>query len=429
ALLSDLHKIDKALLQALLFFVVAATLTMAYGVSSAADEAVAEVRRGIGGSVLATRAGALPDPLDKGSGYPYSVAKGLGASKYVKGSSFYVCVNGAETGSIKGIPVVSSSMFALFPDWEGLGRLQIVGATETESEWGFVDRGLEILEGRGIRPEDEGRPYAVISKRMADHNLIGIGSSFEVGSYLYPGASAALEVIGIHSGEDEGSGPDYLNACNTVYTPVSAAAGLNGGSIMQAAYDLYDPADMDAFIADAEGLFSGAGADMAYERHELDFLLASAALRGITKSCSAAAASITVVAAVLAGMAALYLMLGRMREIGILLSLGETKLGILGQMAVEALLPAVLAMALGVCAGAPIGAFITERALGGAVPGWAPGAVAAAGAAGAWAPISAAAGGVPAVCASCLLLFATSLAASASRILRYSPAGILRRAE
>jgi putative ABC transport system permease protein len=86
---------------------------------------------------------------------------------------------------------------------------------------------------------------------------------------------------------------------------------------------------------------------LEFVNNNLDFLLASTALNGLIKTCDAIFITVIALAAIILSLLVIYLMNDRLFEIGVLLSLGESRYRISAQMILEILMPALIAINIG----------------------------------------------------------------------------------
>jgi len=321
----------------LLFFVyliVSVLLLSAYIIRPAAEQSIKQIKRSIGASVLVSLTDADFQPLNQSNFFSYDTGKDIGNLSQVKQSSYNTNSNVYGVG-IEGIIVLHEDEFGMF---------LVTGATNMKDHWNFKKKGYIMLEGRFLTVEDEGKPYAVISKQVAEKNGLKIGDKFKVQSYFDKNVIIELEIVGIHSGVGPAITINFMYACNNIYTPVDTAVKLNGEGVMEAEYKLYDPEDMGEFLEQAEQIAQPNEANLSFDEKNLEFLLASTSLNGLIKLCNAILLSTVIMAVFILSLLVIYSLIGRFNEVGVLLSMGETKVGIILQMNVEMLIPMLLAI-------------------------------------------------------------------------------------
>lgn len=338
AFLSMLHYWKWNVLLFFVYLIVSALLLSAYIIRPAAEQSIKQVKKSIGASVLVSITDADFDPLTKENYFSYDTGKKIGSLSQVRQSSYITTANayGARMEGIK------SSVKDEF------GTFLITGATDMKEHWNFQQKNYVLLEGRFLTAEDEGRPYAVISKQVEEQNGLHIGDKFKVRSYFDKNVTVELEIIGIHSGSGPVWSPNFMSACNNIYTPVDTAVKLNGEGVMEAEYRLYDPDDMAKFLKQAGQIAQADAARLSFDEKNLEFLLASTSLNGLIKLCNAILLSTVIMAVFILSLLVIYSLIGRFYEVGVLLSMGETKAGIILQMNIEMLMPMLFAITVSI---------------------------------------------------------------------------------
>lgn len=195
--------------------------------------------------------------------------------------------------------------------------------------------------------KDVGTNNAVISKKLAEYNKLKIGNKITLGN-LKSGKETSFSIVGIYD-FNESMNEYGTDDINTVYCPYSAANELSGNNIVYTAkYELDDAANINAFKSEASKIISDKynlyAQDTEYER-----------LAGPISSITTIADILFFISAI-ASAAILFLIVlltfkSRNFEIGILLSTGEKKIKIAAQMAVEILIPILIAFGISAALG------------------------------------------------------------------------------
>ena len=227
------------------------------------------------------------------------------------------------------------------------GPFKLVGVSDMQSFWNFKSGKDDLIEGRFLSPGETGKA-AVLSQRVFKFNVLKFGDTFRVSSYFNNNLSAELEVVGMHSGDEINMTPEYGCNINYIYVPLEIALNFSGvDGITEAEYALNDPTEMDAFISMAKVIAENNNLDLNFINNNLDFLLASTALNSLIKTCDAIFITVIAMSAIILSLLVIYLMNDRLFEIGVLLSLGESRYKISLQMILEILMPALLAINIG----------------------------------------------------------------------------------
>lgn len=225
---------------------------------------------------------------------------------------------------------------------------------------------------------------AIIEQSLARKNDLHVGDTIEIANYWSPNfpeyyrTYPPVEIVGIYAYPDSADydTTDYASTQpgNIFFTDFEASTlffrefnpDWQGYATSVRVY-LTDPADAGSFIADAETWL-----DM--EKYELIsdaewYQYAAGAIEqvgAVTKTVVGIAVLVGVAVFLLVGGVSL---LGRKRELGILMSMGERKARICGQLLIESVVPVFLAIVVGLCAGEPAARMVSRNMLDDAAGG------------------------------------------------------------
>ncbi len=221
----------------------------------------------------------------------------------------------------------------------------------------FVEERYVLKEGKLLSENDVGSKLCVIENQLALDNDLSIGDKFNI--YLTEGENIELEVAGIFEVESEEQldmmfmgGMGMSSPYNKIYTTLDFAQNIKGtNDLTSAVYYLDDPKNIETFIElaknnttiDFETYMLDAN-DFAYER-------SIASLENMESFTT-----LFLIVVIVAGCAILCLILiltlrSRFYEFGVLLSLGQSKLKIIGQQFIEIMIIAIVAFCLSICTG------------------------------------------------------------------------------
>ncbi len=217
-----------------------------------------------------------------------------------------------------------------------------VAGTENNS---FFQSGImELAEGKHITGNESNA--AVISRDMADQNNLRIGDSIS----LQADEEAEVKIIGIY----EIRKPDpaftsvvtYEKLENQIFIDTSALQSLFGDMPMgfyEAAFSVYDPAQLDSIMAEVKGLSAIDWRAFKVAADNQTYLDAAAPLQKLQALVSSIIWVIVLVSAVILSLILTMWGRSRIHETGVFLSLGIGKMRIIGQYLAEVLLIAVIA--------------------------------------------------------------------------------------
>lgn len=227
----------------------------------------------------------------------------------------------------------------------------------------FRNGDSKLVAGRGITP-DSRSDEIVVEERLAKDNGLKVGDTLKLMVGQLPGAGEernttehAFKVVGVYANNTPDSGayvPALMDPANRIYVTPDGGSLLNGkdtkDSVLKSAtFTLKDPADLGRLKQDA----GEAGADLDIFPITVNDKQYKMLVGPITRT--AGFATITVWLVALAGTVILALIVAsslreRRKELGILLSLGESKPRLLGQHLFEVAACAVIAIGLaGAC--------------------------------------------------------------------------------
>lgn len=229
----------------------------------------------------------------------------------------------------------------------------------------FSNGDAKMVDGRQITIEDADKKVAMIEKNLADQNALKVGGKIKIKAARSEDA-VEYSIVGIYQtsatssteGQRMGNMP-FTEPYNKIFVDYKSAiplknsttdTGLTTGGIDSAVFYVDDPKNIDTVKTDAKAMnidwskFTLDANDQAYKQM----------MGPIENVASFSMTVVYIVAIAGAVILALILMLSikeRMYETGVLLSMGEGKLKIIGQYVVEVLLIAIVAFSLSACSG------------------------------------------------------------------------------
>lgn len=219
----------------------------------------------------------------------------------------------------------------------------------------FTEEKSKLIEGRNLTESDQGKNVAVIEKKLADENKLKLGDKIKIKD-LQGKNTLELEVVGIYTAEKIESNPmmdamTFLSPYNKIYVPISVTAQLNSSSsgetdtIQNAVYYMDDPMNIESFKNDVKS--SGINLE-DYKLDAKDSLYKQ--MMGPIENVGSFSKTIVIIVAI-AGIAILSLIIilslkDRRYEIGVLMSMGESRFKIISQLLVETMIVACIAFSI-----------------------------------------------------------------------------------
>ena len=222
------------------------------------------------------------------------------------------------------------------------------GITASKSNIDFKSEVLKLEKGRHIEENDKNK--IMIHEKFAELNNVNLGDKIKLAQ---EGKSLELEVVGIYSGEKtntfNGLSSDFIE--NTVYTDYKSSQELSNlianNKVTSVEYGVEDPTKLDDVIKAVENL--GINNLMVSKSNE-NYEIVTSSVESITKITNMIRIGSIVVGVVILSLILMFWVRERTYEIGILLSLGTSKVNLVLQFIVEVLLVTIfgLMIALGI---------------------------------------------------------------------------------
>lgn len=231
------------------------------------------------------------------------------------------------------------------------GDFTISANTTMEYLDSFTNSNYTLTDGRLLTSDDANTNNCVIETNLASDNDLSVGDTFTITTTVNDETIIQeLTIVGIYEilSTNEIGGAHFNNPVNTIYTDLSIGQTLTGSSenITSAIYYLDDPKNAEAFV------------ELAKKKSDIDFDTFSLDANDRLYQQNASSlesmqsfAKMFVWVVVIAGSAILCLILAltirnRYYEIGVLLSLGQSKVKIITQQLIEIGLIAVVAFVI-----------------------------------------------------------------------------------
>lgn len=248
------------------------------------------------------------------------------------------------------------------PPGEGQGMNQgdfrIQGVSDSSLLTTFTQGEAKIIKGSAITSEDTGSNVVLIEKTLAEENNLAVGDTFKVKDSN--DKEVELKVKGIYettdAGDELGMQFNFLNPANTLITPYTMVATLDGeesGTIDEATYTLSDPAKMTSFVKQAEKLIDTDTYSLQTNDQMYQQMLQP--LNNVKSFAKNIVLLVGIAGAVILTLIVMLSIKDRRYEMGVLLSLGESRVKLIGQFFVEILICLVFALGIAGVSGNLVG--------------------------------------------------------------------------
>ena len=222
------------------------------------------------------------------------------------------------------------------------------GITASKSNIDFKSEVLKLEKGRHIEENDNNK--IMIHEKFAELNNVNLGDKIKLSQ---EGKILELEIVGIYSGEKtntfNGLSSDFIE--NTVYTDYKSSQELSNlianNKVTSVEYGVEDPTKLDDVIKTVENLGLS---NLTVSKSNKNYELITSSVESITKITNMIRMGSVVVGVVILSLILMFWVRERTYEIGILLSLGTSKVNLVLQFIVEVLLVTIfgLMIALGI---------------------------------------------------------------------------------
>ena len=222
------------------------------------------------------------------------------------------------------------------------------GITASKSNIDFKSEVLKLEKGRHIEENDNNK--IMIHEKFAELNNVNLGDKIKLSQ---EDKTLELEVVGIYSGEKtntfNGLSSDFIE--NTVYTDYKSSQELSNlianNKVTSVEYGVEDPTKLDHVIKAVENLGIN---NLMVSKSNKNYELVTSSVESITKITNMIRIGSVVVGVVILSLILMFWVRERTYEIGILLSLGTSKVNLVLQFIVEVLLVTIFALmiALGI---------------------------------------------------------------------------------
>ena len=222
------------------------------------------------------------------------------------------------------------------------------GITASKSNIDFKSEVLKLEKGRHIEENDKNK--IMIHEKFAELNHVNLGDKIKLSQ---EGKTLELEVVGIYFGEKtntfNGLSSDFIE--NTVYIDYKSSQELSNlianNKVTSVEYGVDDPTKLDDVIKAVENLGIN---NLMVSKSNKNYELVTSSVESITKITNMIRIGSVVVGVVILSLILMFWVRERTYEIGILLSLGTSKVNLVLQFIVEVLLVTIfgLIIALGI---------------------------------------------------------------------------------
>ncbi|WP_201715353.1 ABC transporter permease [Rossellomorea arthrocnemi] len=361
----------KSILLLIVLSVISVLVLSGLTIQTAADQSSILAREKLGGEVtlsvdrekqMARQQSQTQDgerPRFQSVPVPLEAAKGLTGSNDLKGYNYY----STTSALAKDFTAVGSDDTTKSNEQGGFGGggrmmagdVSVEGIVFSDSTSSFLNGDASIVEGRHLNEEDLNKEVTLVEKNLAAENDLKVGDSITISNT--DNIESTLEIVGIYEStaemDERAQNFAFLNPSNQLFVPYTIANTLKGttDTIDRAVYYMKDPADIQAFIEDAEKSSS-----IDFDQFKLDandqlYQQMMGPIDNVASFSNNVVLLVTIAGAIILVLIVMMTIRERKYEMGVLLAIGEKKGKLVSQFLVEILIVAVLAMGISTLSG------------------------------------------------------------------------------
>ena len=357
ALLSLKKNIGKTILLFVIIVVITNLVIAGLSIQSATQKSMDQIRSSLGNDVTLSvdfrnmiKNRKPSEAVSNETSLTTTMEDSLKDLKYVKNYNYQISTS-ANSNSISAVETASDNSNNQPEQASNQVDFTISANTTMKYLDSFTNNNYKLTKGRLLTTKDQNTNNCVIETNLASDNDLSVGDTFTITTTVNDETiTQELTIVGIYEiqSTNEIGSAHFNNPVNTIYTDLSIGQTLTGSSenITSAIYYLDDPENAEAFV------------ELAKKKSDIDFDTFSLDANNRLYQQNASSlesmqsfAKMFVWIVVIAGSAILCLILAltirnRYYEIGVLLSLGQSKVKIIAQQLIEVGLIAVVAFVI-----------------------------------------------------------------------------------
>lgn len=264
----------------------------------------------------------------------------------------------------------------------GTGDVTIKGVNNYEMSSQYVNGEVKLTDGRSITEDDLGTNVVMVEGTFAEENDLSVGDKFSIEnvSFTRPGEETSdeeetttmeVEVVGIYTSYEEVSSMGFNDTAslpyNTMIAPYTLVSTLNGDEdatgVDSLVFYINDPVNVDAFVEYAESNSSIDTDTFSVDAGTKEYESMMEPIENVAAFSKTTIIIVTIFGGVILALIIMLSIKSRINEIGMLMALGESRIKIVGQLLVEALVTLVIAFAISLGTGGIISDKVADTLL------------------------------------------------------------------
>lgn len=364
---------------AIMLFVMAGLL-----IKSAAGQAVANAKNSVGATVTLTanREAAfkkMRSSSDSATGgqpsgkrpslnltpVKLSTAKQIAKLSNVSGYSVSV----STTANAKSFDAISTSASTGGQGPGGMttssGDISISGVSSTSGSSSFSGGTAKITKGRGLTTRDVGTNNVVIESELAKQDDLSVGDTITIKAATGTKKTYSLKIVGIYTASNTAAssmGPGANDPANTIYTSYTLANTLKGSKYKNTAdsvvFTVSAPSKVAAVKKQASKLISN---KYSLSLDDQNYQMVKTSMSSVTSFADKVVWLVAIAGTIILALIVILMIRERRYEIGILMSMGESRLKIIAQFFVELFVVLLVGIGIAAAGGSYVGGKLADQ--------------------------------------------------------------------
>lgn len=246
------------------------------------------------------------------------------------------------------------------------GDIAISGVSATALTTNFASNGYKITKGRGILASDANTTNIIVESELAKQNDLSVGDTIKVkstsGSQTY-----SMKIVGIckapSTSDTAQMGPGATDPSNTIYSSYTLANTIKGSKYKNTAdsvtFNVSDPAKVEAVKKAGTKLISTSKYSLS--ANDASYQSVKSSMTNIKSFADKIVWLVAIAGTIILALIIILMIRERRYEIGVLLSLGESRAKIVTQFFVEMFLVLIVAVGIAGAGGQFVGNKLGEQ--------------------------------------------------------------------
>ena len=233
----------------------------------------------------------------------------------------------------------------------GSGDIAISGVTSTSSVTSFESKSSKITKGRGITASDEGTNNVVIESELAKEDSLSVGDTIKMKATTGTKKTYTLKIVGVYKASSSAStqqGPGATDPSNSVYTSYTFANTVKGSKYKNTAdsvtFTISDPAKVSKVKTAGNKLISTSKYSLS--TNDSSYQTVKASMNNVKSFADKIVWLVAIAGTIILALIVILMIRERRYEIGVLLSLGESRWKIVAQFFAEMVMVLVVSVVL-----------------------------------------------------------------------------------